>query len=564
MAAAPRRLNDFWRGSRQTRSDTGRSAWTTGGRTVGVGNHLDAGLRGLKLHYLLQSQSPAGGARRVADRLALGVAVALLTLATGCAVPQPRGAGQLEHVKEPSTNRGYWRYLPASYVKADAAERGARRWPVVVTFHGMKPFDNARPQALEWELEADRYGYIVIAPQLRAPDVLAEFPVRNVHPAFKSDEEATLAILAHVFATTQADPANVLSTSWSSGGYMAHYMVNRHPDRFTCLAVRQSNFSSSILDPAQAGRSFDHPILILNTQNDFAVCIEESREAREWYKKYGYKNLAWVYIRSLGHERTPDLAADFFGRVAGVEPLFPPTVLATRQAIDGNDEGIAFLSGRMSFAKTPTGARASAPRVALATSPDAPKTGGPRPSNTSVSVSVKPTPQRPVAPPARTQGSEAGPSMAVRSVPRTNAPDYSDTRQVARPENNRSAAPRRNDLVAQQPPTANRAAAVPSRPNVPRRDPLGIRVNSAIAIEPLHLNFSAECPAEWYNSATFNWTLAGEPIGSGVNGQKTIAAPGEHLLSLLVVTADGQEHRSSRTIRVIPRLSTASASSKGN
>ena len=516
------------------------------------------------MYDLTQSKFPSRGGRRLAERLLCGVTLAVLALTSGCAVPQPRGAGQLEHVKEPSTNRGYWRYLPASYVKAEGAERSSRRWPVVVTFHGMKPFDNARPQALEWELEADRYGYIVIAPNLRAPDVLAEFPVRNVHPAFKSDEDATLAILAHVFATTQADPANVLSTSWSSGGYMAHYMLNRHPDRFTCLAVRQSNFSSSILDPGMAGRSYDHPILILNTQNDFAVCVEESREAREWYKKCGYKNLAWVYIRALGHERTPDLAADFFGRVAGVEPLFPPTVLATRQAIDGNEEGIAFLSGRMSFAKTPTGARAMSPTVALATSPDTPKPGGPRPSNTSVSVSVKPTPQRPSPPPApaKSPGNEAGPSLAVRSVPPTNAPDSLTTRQIQSPAESR-AATRRPDGAGQQPPTANRAAAVPSRPNVPRRDPLGIRVNSAIAIEPLHLNFSAECPAEWYNSATFNWTLAGEPIGSGVNGQKTIVAPGEHLLSLLVVTADGQEHRSSRTVRVIPRLN-ASASAKGN
>lgn len=518
------------------------------------------------MYNQLKSQSRRSG-RWIAESLVVGFAFVLLGMASGCAVPQPRGAGQLEHIVEPTTSRGYWRYLPSSYVKADANERGARRWPVVVTFHGMKPFDNARPQALEWELEADRYGYIVIAPQLRAPDVLAEFPVRNVHPAFKSDEEATLAILAHVFATTQADPANVLSTSWSSGGYMAHYMLNHHPDRFSCLAVRQSNFSSSILDSSQAGRSFDHPILILNTQNDFAVCVEESREAREWYKKNGYKNLAWVYIRALGHERTPDLAADFFGRVAGVEPMFPPTVLATRQAIDGNEEGIAFLSGRMSFAKSPTGARAATPALALATTPDAPKSGGPRPSNTNVSVSVKPTPQRPNPPPApaKSAGNEAAPAMAVRSVPPTNVPDYSTTRQVSSSQDNRSAPQRRSDPVAQRPPTASRADAVPSRPNVPRRDPLGIRVNSAIAIEPLHLNFSAECPAEWYNSATFNWTLAGEPIGSGVNGQKTIAAPGEHLLSLLVVTADGQEHRSSRTIRVIPRLNaTTASSSKGN
>jgi len=413
---------------------------------------------------------------RLSGRGLAGVALALCVLAgltqTGCAVPQPRGDGRLQRIVEPRSSRGYWLYLPSEYVKCTEAERRARRWPTVVTFHGMKPFDNAHPQAREWQQEADRYGYVVVAPELRAPDVFAEFPLRSVTPAFRSDEAATLAILDHVFAHTAADPGNVLATSWSSGGYMAHYMMNQYPDRFTCLAVRQSNFSPYVLNEALVPRSRQHPVLIVNTQNDFDVCKRESREAVAWYSRHGFRYVAWVYIKNLGHERTPDLAADFFARIAGVEPNRPPEVLVQRQAIDGNAEGMAFLSGRMALPRraTPT---AAAPAPAA---------------------------ERPVA--ASTTG-----------------------------------------------------VAAARRPNV--RPEVAIRVSTAIGIEPLHLGYWAVCPADWYQSASFQWTLNGEPIGNSVNGQRTIGQAGEHTLGLLIVTRDNQEFRAARTVRVLPQVRSA-------
>jgi pimeloyl-ACP methyl ester carboxylesterase len=227
-------------------------------------------------------------------------------------------------------------------VQAPETARHGRRWPLVVTFHGMKPFDGAYSQAREWQGEADRFGFIVVAPRLRAPDSMAQFPVRTIRPDFESDEEATLAILDHVFETTQADRRNVLATSWSSGGYLAHYMLNRHPERFTCLGVRQSNFSESILDAGIAARSCAHPILIVNTENDLAVCKRESTAAVDWYKKQGYRNVAWFRVKGLGHERTPEFAADFFARVAGASPDGPSAVLVRRQVIDGEPEGTTF------------------------------------------------------------------------------------------------------------------------------------------------------------------------------------------------------------------------------
>ncbi|MGE0479299.1 MAG: PHB depolymerase family esterase [Phycisphaerae bacterium] len=492
----------------------------------------------------------------------------------GCAVPQPRGDGKLSYLAEPSTRRNYFLYLPRDYVRSDAAALRARRWPTVVSFHGMKPFDTAPAQAREWQQEADRYGFVVVAPELRAPDVLAEFPVRTVHPAFRSDEDATLKILSHVFATTAADPTNVLATSWSSGGYMAHYMVNRHPDVFTALAVRQSNFSSSVLDSAMATRSAGHPIMIFNTQNDFAICRRESEEAVQWYTRHGFRNMGWLIIKNLGHERTPDLAADFFSKVSGVRPNRPANVLVQRQAIDGNAAGLAMLTGG-SFASTPAVARneprtaalpaAPAPDVSRAATPQyySPDAAG---SSASAAGTPRNTPPNYGAPtPARGTPSRSSDylGVVVQRVP-------SDTSYAAPPGIMNAAAG--SPLAQHAPPvtyapaassplaqTAPRAAppVTASRGPSPRgdREPnaLSIRVSSAIGIDPLALSFSADCPSDWQRNADFLWTLNGQPIGSSVNGQRTITEPGEHTLGVLVVTHDGKEYRAARMIRVLSR-----------
>lgn len=429
--------------------------------------------------------------------------LAWLVLCAGCAVPQPRGAGQLQRVVEPTSGRGYWLYLPQEYVGSSEQELRDRRWPLVVTFHGMKPFDNARPQACEWQQEADRYGFIVVAPELRTFHLFGQFPLRTINADFESDERATLAILDHVLQTTRADERHVLSTSWSSGGYMAHYMLNHYPGRFSCLAVRQSNFSAGVLNPDLTKRSVYHPVLILYTQNDFGICQRESQEAVQWYTTHGYKNEYWFMIKDKGHERTPDLAAEFFARTAGVEANSPPSVLVSRQVIDGNAEGIAFVAGQMGRLESP------------------PRRGG--------------------AALARSSGRARPVAGKTGSKPETR------TDSPSSPGLERPATPRRTE-------------AVPRRTH--RRNPLKIRVSSAIGIEPLHLGFSAECPASWRESADFLWTLDGQPIGKGLNGQKTLASAGEHTLGVLAVTTEGQEHRATRTIRVLPRLDTAGSSSR--
>ncbi|MCA9256708.1 MAG: hypothetical protein KDA33_13760, partial [Phycisphaerales bacterium] len=176
--------------------------------------------------------------------------IAMLSLSTGCAVPQPRGQGQYKRVKEPRTGAIYHLYLPVDYVKNDGKHPNSpevRKWPLVMTFHGMKPYDNARPQEREWENEADIYGYVVCAPELRTSDSFMEYPLTKEWGYVRTDRENVIAIMDDVFATTMADPQHVLSTSWSCGGYLAHYFPNRFPHRFSCIATRLSNFSAELL-----------------------------------------------------------------------------------------------------------------------------------------------------------------------------------------------------------------------------------------------------------------------------------------------------------------------------
>jgi hypothetical protein len=247
----------------------------------------------------------------------------------GCAVPQPPGKGKLDLLREKTTRREYWLYLPEEYmaqIKRNKDQKPVHPrtdnglWPLVVSFHGMKPFDNCLPQALEWQQEADRYGYIMIAPQLNTSDITMEFPLNHLWWYVKEDEQRSLAIIHEVLTNLPADRTRVLSTSWSSGGYMAHYMMNRHPDVFSCLAVRQSNFSKAILDPAQVPKYRNKPVGVFWTQNDFAVCQTESRQAVEWYRLNRFTNLSWGVFGGLGHERTPQTAAAMFAMSCDLRP----------------------------------------------------------------------------------------------------------------------------------------------------------------------------------------------------------------------------------------------------
>lgn len=245
---------------------------------------------------------------------------------TGCPIPQPRGEGLYRHVQEPTTGAWYHLYLPVDYVRNNGRhpDPEVKRWPLVMTFHGMKPYDNALPQEREWEQQADIYGYVVCAPELSTSDSFMEYPLTQEHSYVLTDRRNVLAIMDHVFTTTRADRNRVLATSWSCGGYLAHYFVNRFPERFHCIATRLSNFSPALmLEDTVARYRHRVPVAIFIGDGDFPACKTESEEAVAWYIARGFKTVRGKMIDNMGHSRIPQTAAAFFAEQIGIEPLRP-------------------------------------------------------------------------------------------------------------------------------------------------------------------------------------------------------------------------------------------------
>jgi len=258
---------------------------------------------------------------------ALLVFMVALGLSAGCPVSQHRGEGLYKRVTEPRTGAVYHMYLPVDYVRNNARHPNypkVRRWPLVMTFHGMKPYDNAIPQEREWEKEADFYGYVVCAPELETCDSFMEYPLTtDKHGYVQTDVKNVLAIMDHVYATTLADPKRVLSTSWSCGGYFAHYFPNRFPDRFSCIATRLSNFSAEMLREDTVRRYRKMPVALFIGDDDFAACKSESQQAVAWYTARDFEVVRGKMIDHMGHRRIPQTAAAFFAEQIGITPLHP-------------------------------------------------------------------------------------------------------------------------------------------------------------------------------------------------------------------------------------------------
>ena len=258
--------------------------------------------------------------RRTARGMQLGFVAVTALLLAGCPVPQMPGTGTQFALKEPQTNRNYYLYLPAGYDPS-------KSYPLVVTLHGLIPFDTANRQKREWQSTADKYGLIVVAPVMNFANGWWVFFVTSI---VKQDEQAVMNILDYVFSHTSADPDRVMITSWSGGGYLMHYVANQHPDRFAALCSRGACFNPAILDEENARlmgqRNF--PVMIFWGQGDAWEVKVDSARAVRWYQSRGFHVESMVIPQSLwparmvlggfgGHDRQPEMAADFLKRVTG-------------------------------------------------------------------------------------------------------------------------------------------------------------------------------------------------------------------------------------------------------
>ncbi len=534
---------------------------------------------------------------------------------TGCPVPQPPGNGKQAVVTEPKTGAQYYLYLPEAYVKNDGKNPRdpSKQWPLVMTFHGMKPYDTWDRQAHEWEQEADNYGFIICAPWLQSCDSFMEYPLRSEHSYVLKDREHVIAIMDHIFATTKADPKAVLSTSWSCGGYMAHYFANRFPTRFTCIATRLSNFCPDLLLESNIPLYRDTPVAMFIGDGDFPKCKSESEQAVAWYKGHGFAKVEGKTIDNMGHRRIPQCAAAFFAESLNIEPLHPDRAAATLAKVRMRDYQ---PPATMIAANSPRqGSSGGPPTVAVAAA--APKYVAPPPTKTAAAGAAKPTgaPAPRVTPPqptifARSDGQATSPTMtppsgagAARvaqggrtgttpSTPRDSnvrlaqadsrqgnstmgSPSRSGdlyrprdagpktypserTRTVGTGDTQRTAAATNSRVGTSTSMTNGRPAAASGRPSSASKLAKNVNINMvspAVGTAPHYIAFNVDLPQNVSREADFLWMDNGMWICDEPKGVKILDTPGRHRISVLVVTKDGQEYRGTKDVVVLAKVS---------
>lgn len=457
-------------------------------------------------------------------------------------MPQPPGRGLCKRYVEPTTDTGYWLYLPEGYVSGNSQRGPNDRWPMVVTLHGLRPYDDANPQIREWQQEADRYDFIVIAPELRTCDTLRMVPPLNDPnlPSLRRDEQAIIAILDEVERRTNADPSRVLATSFSSGGYLAHYMVNRHPERFSCLAVRGSNFSEELLDPTQVPKYRRMKIGIFFGENDLKLCREESLKAVEWYRRHHFDVVARK-VGGLGHERKPEVAAALFASSIGASPKSPPDlgavvmkdVAPAAQPLrrDPHDTSPSVYVDRAPAEPAPTRSVVFSPPATAK-----PQKPAPQPAQAQAPAPVPQARPAPPPPVVRTPS-------PVRVAPRT---EQTPKRPTAAPEvrGTRTASPR-SEVRVRPAMLAVRERIEPAAPTI-QMEVHGETVGQA----PMWVSLSLSLPEALKEGATVNWTDNGQPI-IGANlfeAQARLETPGEHHLKAVVLTPDDLKYTATKTL----------------
>lgn len=452
--------------------------------------------------------------------------LAALAAQAGCAVPQRPGLGRCTRLVEPETKTGYWLYLPEDYVRTNGQRPDNAPWPLVVSLHGLRPYDDANPQIRSWQQEADRYGLVVVAPELRTCDQLVmQIPLRDATKWYvKKDEKAILAVMDEVCRRTNADPTRVLLTCFSSGGYMAHYMLNRHPERFTALAAMGANFSEEVLDYAQIPKYRNHKIAVFFGENDFKLCREESLRAVEWYRRYRF-DVDARQIAGLGHERRPQVASAFFARIIGAAPKTPPDLASlVMQDVEIGEPGRPVVS--------------------------------PRPAP----LSPSPLFPRQPADSAGDRSTGSPSSVTERSrEPATVAPAIEIPTRSPRP------------VAAQPPPaTPRRPVRQPYSESVPEVAPPGdskelppgaIRIRGRrTGPAPMWIEMSIEIPPSLRGEASVLWLDNGQPIASGdVEARTVLWSPGRHDIQALVSIPGHGCVVYQETVNVLPAVSSQPA-----
>ncbi len=227
----------------------------------------------------------------------------------GCYVP-PGAPTPVDYRRaaEPTTGQPYYVYVPSDYTPD-------REWPLVITLHGLNPWDDYKMQIREWDSLAEEKGLIVVAPKLRAPVSHAVKFAGGWFRDLEADEEFLLALLDQVCGDYRIDRRAVLLTGFSAGGYPMYWVGLRHPERFSMLVARACNSDMKLFERIELSDGAKRlPIRIFWGKDDFGPIRDQSWDAIRFLRTHECYGTEYRKIDG-GHLRRPEQAYSMWREV---------------------------------------------------------------------------------------------------------------------------------------------------------------------------------------------------------------------------------------------------------
>jgi len=151
---------------------------------------------------------------------------------------------------EPETKMSYWLYLPEDYVRSNGQRRATARGPWSSRCTACGPTTTLIPDPL-LAAGGGPVRLRVVAPCCERATACHAVALRDpTLPYVRRDERAMLVVMDEVCGGPTPTRPRFYSPVFLRG-YMAHYMMNRHPERFLALAALGSNFNEELLDYGQ-------------------------------------------------------------------------------------------------------------------------------------------------------------------------------------------------------------------------------------------------------------------------------------------------------------------------
>ena len=235
----------------------------------------------------------------------LGSILLLSTLVlAGCPVPStpptPVGTWQINALVP---GIGGWMYVPKKYTHKKPVK-------VLVSCHGTPPFDVASHHIDTWKWYGEKYGCIIICPDMAGTDgILGDGPVH----AMIENEKRILTIIGTLSYRYNLDRNNMMITGFSGGGFPVYWVGLRHPDLFSTVIAQNCNFNERNLDgwyPPEARKS---AIFIYYGKDDPGPIKVQSDNGIRYLRSRGFNVKTHVIKKDrTGHDRHPEVAMAFF------------------------------------------------------------------------------------------------------------------------------------------------------------------------------------------------------------------------------------------------------------